>query len=106
MPGIAGLDPGRVRTNFVLFRVVAANGSPAARLHPRELRRRFLAALAEQGVLAVDYPEGQVRAVTHYGIERDDIEQAVEAARRALAAVGAAPSAAVASGTAASGMPA
>ena len=106
MPGIAGLDPGRVRTNFVLFRVVAANGSPAARLHPRELRRRFLEALAEQGVLAVDYPEGQVRAVTHYGIERDDIEQAVEAARRALAAVGAAPSAAVASGTAASGMPA
>jgi threonine aldolase len=67
------LDPGRVRTNFVVFRV------------DRD-RSAFLDALAGEGVLMVAYPHGQVRAVTHYGIEADDIETTIAAVRRALAA--------------------
>jgi threonine aldolase len=62
-----------VRTNFVVFRV------------DRD-RSAFLDALAGEGVLMVAYPHGQVRAVTHHGIEADDIETTIAAVRRALAA--------------------
>ena len=50
------LDPGRVRTDFVLFKV-------------ERDRAAFLAALRARGVLMVEYPHGQVRAVTHYGVD-------------------------------------
>jgi threonine aldolase len=91
MPGITGLDPARVRTNFVIFSVQAADpGSPAAALAPEALRARFLAALEARGVLYVAYPHGQVRAVTHYGIEAADIERVIEATRAVLAEIGAA----------------
>jgi threonine aldolase len=96
MPGIGGLDPARTRTNFVLFRVEAQAGSPAAALGPGELRTRFLAALEDEGVLMVDYPRDQIRAVTHYGIEAGHVDDTIAAVRRALAAVGAAPMSAVA----------
>ncbi len=66
------LDPGRVRTDFVLFKV-------------ERDRAAFLAALRARGVLMVEYPHGQVRAVTHYGIEAADIETTIAAAREALA---------------------
>jgi threonine aldolase len=66
------LDPGRVRTNFVVFKV------------DRD-RAAFLGALAARGVLMVEYPYGQIRAVTHYGIEADDIEATLDAAEAALA---------------------
>ena len=66
------LDPGRVRTNFVLFRV-------------ERDRAAFLAALRARGVLMVEYPHGQVRAVTHYGVTADDIETTIAATRAALA---------------------
>ncbi len=66
------LDPGRVRTNFVLFRV---NRDRAA----------FLAALRARGVQMVEYPHGQVRAVTHYGVTDADIETAIDATGAALA---------------------
>jgi len=66
------LDPGRVRTNFVLFKV------------ERE-RAAFLAALRARGVLMVEYPYGQVRAVTHYGVTAADIETTIVATRAALA---------------------
>jgi threonine aldolase len=65
------LDPGRVRTNFVIFRVARDRGA-------------FLAALEERGVLMGPYPHGQVRAVTHYGIEAADIDTTVAAVRGAL----------------------
>jgi threonine aldolase len=65
------LDPGRVTTNFVLFRVAGD-------------RSAFLDALARRGVLLTAYPHGQVRAVTHYGIERADIETTIRAVREAL----------------------
>jgi len=65
------LDPDRVRTNFVVFKV------------DRD-RAAFLDALASRGVLMVAYPHGQVRAVTHYGVTADDIETTIGAVRAAL----------------------
>jgi threonine aldolase len=91
VPGVVDLDPDRVRTNFVFFRVRAArDASPAAALGARELRTRFLHALQQEGVLMIDYAHGQVRAVTHYGVDQADIDRVVRAVRDALAHVGAA----------------
>jgi hypothetical protein len=53
------------------------------------MRRAFLDALAADGVLMIPYPYGQVRAVTHYGIDAADVDRAADAARRALAQAGA-----------------
>jgi threonine aldolase len=69
------LDPARVRTNFVLFRVARD-------------RAAFLAALRARSVEMVEYPHGQVRAVTHYGITAEDIEKTIAATRHALAETG------------------
>jgi threonine aldolase len=66
------LDPGRVRTNFVMFKV-------------RGERAAFLAALRARGVLMVEYPHGQIRAATHHGISAADIDTTVGAVRAALA---------------------
>jgi hypothetical protein len=45
----------------------------------------------------IDYPGGdRIRAVTHYGIERADIDKAIRATATALAEVGLAPSRAAA----------
>ena len=71
-PAPGPLDPARVRTNFVLFRV-------------ERDRAAFLAALRARGVVMVEYPHGQVRAVTHYGVTAADIETAIDATRAALA---------------------
>jgi threonine aldolase len=60
LPGVSGLDPSRVRTNFVFFELPRA-----------ELRGQFLEALAGEGVLIID--------------------ATIDAARRALAAIGLAP---------------
>jgi threonine aldolase len=67
------LDPGRVRTNFVLFRV-------------ERDREAFLAELERCGVLMLSFMphNGQIRAVAHYGIERSDIEATIRAVREAL----------------------
>ena len=66
------LDPGRVRTNFVVFKV------------DRD-RAAFLAALEARDVLMVEFPYGQIRAVTHYGIDSDEIDAALAAVEAALA---------------------
>ena len=65
------LDPGRVRTDFVIFRVARD-------------RAAFLDALRARGVLMVEYPHGQVRAVTHYGVTADDIDATISATAAAL----------------------
>ena len=67
-----------MRTNFVVFKV------------ERE-RAAFLDALRARDVLMVEYPYGQIRAVTHYGIDADDIDAALDAVRAALAATAAQP---------------
>jgi threonine aldolase len=86
MPGIEDLDPSRVRTNFVFFELARP-----------DLRPQFLDALQREGVQMIDYPGGdRVRAVTHYGIDESDIDRAIDATRRALAAIGLAPAPGVA----------
>jgi threonine aldolase len=67
------LDPGRVATNFVLFKV--------DRDHTE-----FLGALRERGVLMVEYFHGQIRAATHHDIRADDIDTTIRAVRDALEA--------------------
>jgi threonine aldolase len=62
-PGDGPLDPDRVRTNFVLFRVEGD-------------RRAFLAAAAARELLLESYPHGQVRAATHYGVTEADVDRA------------------------------
>ena len=65
------LDPGRVRTNFVVFKV---DGDRAS----------FLDDLLARGVAMTPFPHGQVRAVTHYGISAADIDKTIAAVRNAL----------------------
>jgi threonine aldolase len=66
------LDPGRARTNFVIFRVARD-------------RAAFLAALEARGVLVVPYAHGTIRAVTHHGITAPDIDATLAAVRASLA---------------------
>jgi len=68
------LDPSRVTTNFVIFKVTGG----IAR------RTRFLDALEKRGVLMVAYPHGQIRAVTHYGIGDEEITKTIAATAAAL----------------------
>jgi threonine aldolase len=68
------LDPERVLTNFVVFRV--RGGLPA--------RTAFLDALRARGILLVEYPHGTVRAATHYGVGAADIERVVAACAAVL----------------------
>ena len=77
-PAPGRLDPGRVRTNFVVFKVARD-------------RAAFLEALRGQGILMVEYPYGQVRAVTHYGITAAHVDATIAAAKAALAETGPAP---------------
>jgi threonine aldolase len=68
------LDPSRVTTNFVLFKV--AGGI--------ERRTRFLDALEKRGVLMIAYTHGQIRAVAHYGIGDEEISKTIAATAAAL----------------------
>jgi threonine aldolase len=71
-PTGGALDPSRVRTNFVLFKVAGDRGA-------------FLEALRQRGVLMTEYPHGQIRAVTHYGVSSADIDGTIAAVRDVLA---------------------
>ena len=70
------LDPARVVTNFVIFKVEGGV----------KRRARFLEQLERRGVLMVAYPHGQIRAVTHYGVDEADIQRTIKASADALAA--------------------
>jgi len=70
VPGIA-IDPSLVQTNILFFKV---ESMPA---------QDFAARLRERGVLSSG--GGRVRMVTHYGIEREDIDYALEAIREVAA---------------------
>jgi threonine aldolase len=72
------LDPSRVATNFVFFKV---RGAPAA----------FVAALQARGVVMLEYSHGWVRAVTHYGITAADIDRVIAACAEALEETSASP---------------
>jgi threonine aldolase len=71
-PSPGRLDPARVATNFVLFRV------------DRE-RAPFLEALRARNVLMTEYAHGTVRAVTHHPITVDDVDMIIDAVRAGLA---------------------
>jgi threonine aldolase len=70
-PDTAPLDPGRVTTNFVLFRVATD-------------RAAFLAACEARGVRLDSYPHGQVRAATNRGVAAGDIGRVAEVVEEAL----------------------
>lgn len=71
-PTAGRLDPARVATNFVLFKV------------DRD-RAAFVAAIRARNVLMVEYAHGQVRAATHHDVSAADIDTAIHATRAALA---------------------
>ena len=73
MPGVR-LDPTRVKTNIVFFDL-EPDGMTASQLAN---------GLARAGVLIGAAGERRMRAVTHYGIERADIETALGAIRKVI----------------------
>ena len=83
LDGIEDLDPARVRTNFVIFRVRAVPGDEEL-----AARSALLVELERRGVLLVPYPRGRIRAVTHLGIDSADIGRALKAVSDALVAAG------------------
>lgn len=68
------LDPERIQSNIVIFEL-AAGAPPAA---------DFVAALAGRGVKVGAIGGRRIRAVTHYGVEREDVEVALDAVRQVL----------------------
>jgi len=73
LPGIC-LDPTHIQTNIVIFDL--APGAPTA--------PELLSALATRGVKMGSVSSRRVRAVTHYGIEADDVEMTLEVCEAAL----------------------
>jgi threonine aldolase len=70
-PAAGRLDPERVRTNFVLFKVRGDRGA-------------FLAGLRARGILMVEYPHGAVRAATHHDVAAADVATILQATRDVL----------------------
>ena len=83
MDGIVGLDPAAITTNYIVFGLRPRPGQD-----PLDAREAFMAETGLRGLAYTQYPGGRVRALTHYGIERTDIERALEITRDAMAAVG------------------
>jgi threonine aldolase len=104
LPGIVDLDPARVRTNFVIFRLRRdadartgdaawtgdARGGDAGDGHaePSDGRAAFLERLAQDGILMVPFPGRRIRAVTHHGIEDHHIDRVIAGVARAVEAIG------------------
>jgi threonine aldolase len=66
LPGIA-VDPSRPETNMVYFQVDA----------PGLDNGRFISAVARHGIRLAELGHGRIRAVTHAGVARADVERAV-----------------------------
>ena len=73
MPGFA-VDLASVQTNIVIWDLTTD------RVSPQEVVER----LGAEGVKILAIGGRQFRAVTHYGIETDDVEQAVDVARQVM----------------------
>jgi threonine aldolase len=65
LPGLR-LNPARVQTNIVIYDVRETGRSSA----------EFLSELARRGVLGVPVDQEKVRMVTHFDVDREDIEKA------------------------------
>ncbi|HVB73445.1 MAG TPA: low-specificity L-threonine aldolase [Ktedonobacteraceae bacterium] len=74
------IDVERVVTNMVMFSV--HNAQQESLTEAQTLQ--FLEKVQEHGVLMGTMGEGRIRAVTHYGIEAQDIQTALAGIRRAL----------------------
>ncbi len=74
------VDAERVVTNMVIFSVRRAEQEPLT----EEETEQFVAKAKEHGVLVGHIGEGRIRAVTHYGLEADNIKEALVGIRRAL----------------------
>ena len=73
IPGLV-VDSSAVQTNFV---VVELNSE-------RPCREELIDALEDGGVLVVPWTKGRIRLVTHYGVERGDIDKALGVFGRAM----------------------
>ncbi len=74
IPGLL-VQPAEVQTNIVLCRPQAMTSE------------HFIRAMAASGVKVSNYFGGVVRMVTHYGISRADVDQALQTARSVLTGV-------------------
>jgi threonine aldolase len=72
---IPGIRPNPVQTNIAVFDVSATGKAPAA----------FSAGLRERGVLINAINERQLRAVTHYDVDRAQCATALEAVAEVVA---------------------
>ncbi len=79
MDGVVDLDPARVTTNYIVFGIRPRPGQDRL-----AARAAFMAETRARGVGYIEYGGGRVRALTHYGIERRDVEQALAATQAAL----------------------
>jgi threonine aldolase len=73
IPGLA-IDPEKVQTDIVIFELTAQDMTPA----------ELVAGLRAEGVLLLAIEGRRLRAVTHYGIEAEDIETALPAFQRVM----------------------
>ncbi|MFQ5934003.1 MAG: low-specificity L-threonine aldolase [Dehalococcoidia bacterium] len=71
IPGL-GVDLDRVQTNMVMVRV------------ERDVPNEIVQALVERNVRVLDREHGNLRLVTHYGIDEEDIGRAIEAFREVM----------------------
>jgi threonine aldolase len=69
------IDLAAVQSDIVIFKLREGAGAPEP----------FMRALAERGLLVGGIGRGYIRAVTHYGIDAGDVEEALEIVRAALA---------------------
>jgi threonine aldolase len=69
-----GLDPETVQTNIVFFDFASE----------RMTAQQFCNSLNKAGVLMLALGSGRVRAVTHYGVERGDVEYALHVMRQVM----------------------
>lgn len=72
VPGVL-IGPATIQSNIVIFRLQGISSEA------------FIKRLADAGVKVSNYWGGLVRMVTHYGIERDDVDAALEVIRGVMA---------------------
>ena len=75
IPGLH-IDPAQVQTNLVWFDFV----------DQRSNAQRLVESLRDRGVLLLSLGPSRLRAVTHYGIERADIDRTLQVMRDVMAA--------------------
>jgi threonine aldolase len=74
------IQPERVVTNIVIFSLRDPDGQAPGKTHTEA----FLRACKAQGILMAMISDEKIRAVTHHGIEAEDIKTALAAIRRVL----------------------